>query len=56
MKKLRELTVEELFESFVLIKNADVRVAKNGKKFILGLTHEKVEYTNTRTNRVITSA
>ena len=32
MKKLRELTVEELFESFVLIKNADVRVAKNGKK------------------------
>ena len=34
MKKLRELTVEELFESFVLIKNADVRVAKNGKKFI----------------------
>jgi 3'-5' exoribonuclease len=34
MKKLRELTVDELFEFFVLIKNAEVRVAKNGKKFI----------------------
>lgn len=34
MKKLRELTVDETFESFVLIKNADVRIAKNGKKFI----------------------
>lgn len=34
MKKLRELTVEELFESFVLIKNADVRVAKNGKSLL----------------------
>ena len=34
MKKLRELTVEELFESFVLIKNADVRVAKMGKSLL----------------------
>lgn len=34
MKKLRELTVDENFELFVLIKNADVRLAKNGKKFI----------------------
>lgn len=34
MKKLRELAVDEDFQAFVLIKNADVRVAKNGKKFI----------------------
>lgn len=34
MKKIKELTVDETFESFVLIKNADVRLAKNGKKFI----------------------
>lgn len=34
MKKLRELAVEEPFESFTLIKNADIRVAKDGKKFI----------------------
>lgn len=34
MKKIRELTVDETFELFLLIKNADVRVAKNGKKFI----------------------
>lgn len=34
MKKLRELTVEEEFQLFVLIKNADVRMAKNGKPFI----------------------
>ena len=34
MKKLRELAVEETFEMFVLIKQADVRIAKNGKKFI----------------------
>ncbi|GEQ61198.1 3'-5' exoribonuclease YhaM family protein [Vagococcus lutrae] len=34
MKKLRELVVDETFEMFVLIKQADVRVAKNGKKFI----------------------
>lgn len=34
MKKLRELTVDEQFELFVLIKQADVRLAKNGKKFI----------------------
>lgn len=34
MKKIRELVVDEQFELFVLIKNADVRVAKNGKKFI----------------------
>ena len=32
--KIRELVVDEQFELFVLIKNADVRVAKNGKKFI----------------------
>ena len=30
MKKIRELVVDEQFELFVLIKNADVRVAKNG--------------------------
>ncbi|MBE9388357.1 3'-5' exoribonuclease YhaM family protein [Vagococcus salmoninarum] len=34
MKKLRELAVDESFEIFVLIKQADVRLAKNGKKFI----------------------
>ncbi|MGX7196432.1 3'-5' exoribonuclease YhaM family protein [Enterococcus olivae] len=34
MKKLRELAVDEAFQMFVLIKNADVRMAKNGKKFI----------------------
>ena len=34
MKKLKELTLDETFELFVLLKNADVRVAKNGKKFI----------------------
>lgn len=34
MKKLRELVIDETFELFVLIKNADVRLAKNGKKFI----------------------
>lgn len=34
MKKLKELTVDEQFELFVLLKNADVRIAKNGKKFI----------------------
>lgn len=34
MKKLRELAVDETFELFVLIKNADVRLAKNNKKFI----------------------
>ena len=34
MKKLRELAVDETFEMFVLLKNADVRVARNGKKFI----------------------
>ncbi|WP_071131843.1 3'-5' exoribonuclease YhaM family protein [Enterococcus timonensis] len=34
MKKLRELVVDESFETFVLVKNADVRLAKNGKKFI----------------------
>ena len=42
MKKLRELTVEELFESFVLIKNADVRVAKNGKKSHLARLTENI--------------
>ncbi|MGY3765515.1 3'-5' exoribonuclease YhaM family protein [Vagococcus vulneris] len=34
MKKLRELVVDETFEMFVLLKTADVRVARNGKKFI----------------------
>ncbi|WP_321388269.1 HD domain-containing protein [uncultured Enterococcus sp.] len=34
MKKIRELTIDEVFELFLLIKNADVRTAKNGKKFI----------------------
>ena len=34
MKKLKELTVDETFELFVLVKQADVRLAKNGKKFI----------------------
>lgn len=34
MKKLRDLTVDEEFQAFLLIKNADVRLAKNGKKFI----------------------
>lgn len=34
MKKLRELVVDEAFELFVLIKQADIRVAKNGKTFI----------------------
>lgn len=33
-KKLRELVVDETFEMFVLLKNADVRLARNGKKFI----------------------
>lgn len=34
MKKIRELAVDDQFEMFVLLKNADVRIAKNGKKFI----------------------
>lgn len=34
MKKIRELVVDENFEMYVLIKQADVRIAKNGKKFI----------------------
>ncbi len=34
MKKLRDLAVDEEFQAFLLIKNADVRLAKNGKKFI----------------------
>lgn len=34
MKKLRDLVVDETFETFVLLKTADVRVARNGKKFI----------------------
>lgn len=34
MKKIKELAVDDTFEMFVLIKNADVRQAKNGKKFI----------------------
>lgn len=34
MKKLREVVVDETFEMLVLLKQADVRVARNGKKFI----------------------
>lgn len=34
MKQLRELVVDETFEMYVLLKSADVRVARNGKKFI----------------------
>ncbi|MGM0126096.1 CMP-binding protein [Enterococcus sp. AZ194] len=34
MKKIRELSVDDQFEMLVLIKNADVRLAKNNKKFI----------------------
>ncbi|KAF1299066.1 3'-5' exonuclease [Enterococcus sp. JM4C] len=34
MKKIRELSVDDQFELLVLIKNADVRLAKNNKKFI----------------------
>lgn len=34
MKKIQELVVDDTFEMFVLIKQADVRIAKNGKKFI----------------------
>lgn len=34
MKKLSQLTLDEQFEFLVLIKSADVRVAKNNKKFI----------------------
>ena len=34
MKKIRDLAVDEEFQAFLLIKNADVRLAKNGKKFI----------------------
>ncbi len=34
MKKIKELTLDETFQLFVLIKQADVRIAKNGKKFL----------------------
>lgn len=34
MKQLMDLTMGEDFETFVLIKSADKRVAKNGKPFI----------------------
>ncbi|MGX7058524.1 3'-5' exoribonuclease YhaM family protein [Vagococcus humatus] len=34
MKKLCELEVNETFDMFVLLRTAEVRVAKNGKKFI----------------------
>lgn len=34
MKKINDLVIDDMFEMFVLIKQADVRVAKNGKKFI----------------------
>ncbi|MDT2809561.1 HD domain-containing protein [Enterococcus asini] len=34
MIKIRELVLDQEFTGFYLIKNADVRLAKNGKKFI----------------------
>lgn len=34
MTKIRELVLDQEFTGFYLIKNADVRLAKNGKKFI----------------------
>lgn len=34
MKKIRELVVDEEFQMYSLIKNADIRKAKNGKTFI----------------------
>lgn len=34
MKKIKEYQVDEEMQLFALIKNADVRMAKNGKKFI----------------------
>ena len=34
MTKIRELALDQEFIGFYLIKNADVRLAKNGKKFI----------------------
>lgn len=34
MKKIKEVATDEIFDAFLLIKQADVRVAKNGKKFI----------------------
>ncbi|EOT38115.1 3'-5' exoribonuclease YhaM family protein [Enterococcus columbae] len=34
MKKIKEYQVDEEMQLFTLIKNADVRMAKNGKKFI----------------------
>ncbi|MFV0557270.1 MAG: 3'-5' exoribonuclease YhaM family protein [Enterococcus sp.] len=34
MKKIKELVVDEEFQLLLLIKSADVRLAKNGKKFI----------------------
>ncbi|MHC5268481.1 3'-5' exoribonuclease YhaM family protein [Enterococcus sp. LJL98] len=34
MKKIRELVVDEEFQLFCLVKNADIRKAKNGKTFI----------------------
>ncbi len=34
-EKIRDLVIDEQFEQFVLIKSADVRIAKNGKKNLL---------------------
>lgn len=34
MTKIREMQVDHEFQGYYLIKNADVRLAKNGKKFI----------------------
>lgn len=34
MTKIREMQVDQEFQGYYLIKNADVRLAKNGKKFI----------------------
>lgn len=33
-KKIFDYNVDDTFDLFLLVKNADVRVAKNGKKFI----------------------
>lgn len=38
MKKIRDLVIDEQFEQFVLIKSADVRIAKNGKNLLLLLS------------------
>ncbi len=37
-EKIRDLVIDEQFEQFVLIKSADVRIAKNGKNLLLLLS------------------